>query len=284
MIRQKSFEKDGAALYLVATPIGNLEEMTPRAVSVLKEADVIAAEDTRNTGKLLKHFEIGTKMIAYHLFNEEESAEGIIKLLKEGKKVAVVSDAGYPLLSDPGQTVTNKASECGFPVVVVNGPNACLSALVGSGLPAQPFTFYGFLGSKKSERVKALKKLEKHEETLVFYEAPHRIGKMLEDCLEVLGDRRMCLARELTKIHEEFIRGTVSEVLEIADGLKGEMVVVMEGYRPEEETLKSEDWMTVIENYIAAGESKSSAIRKTAERFGISKNEIYKEYFNEDHE
>ena len=284
MTRQKSFETGKASLYLVATPIGNLEEMTPRAVETLKNADIIAAEDTRNTGKLLKHFGITTKMIAYHLFNEGESSDGIVKLLREGKNVALVSDAGYPLMSDPGQTVTVKAIEEGFPVITVNGPNAGISALVASGLPAEPFTFYGFPGSKKGDRIRVFTKLKEREETLVFYEAPHRIGKMLEDALSVFGDRKMCLARELTKLHEEYLRGTISEVLEAAGSLKGEMVVVIEGYHPKEEEVPAEDWRAEIRALIGQGESKSAAIRKTAEKYGMSKNELYRKYFTEEHE
>ena len=281
MQRQKSFQSNQATLYLVATPIGNLSEFSPRAIETLNQVDVIAAEDTRNTGTLLAKFAIKTPMSTYHLFNEADSAQGIIELLNKGESVAIVSDAGYPLVSDPGQTLVNLAIENDLPVVVINGPSACLTALVASGLPVQPFTFYGFLDAKDTQRVKQLEKLKKHEETLIFYEAPHRIERMLKDVLMVLGDRKICVARELTKKFEEYLRGNVSEILEVIGECKGEMVVVVQGYNPEEQPVISMmEMMNTVDEYIKDGMTTSEAIKKAAKDYGVSKNEIYHQYFS----
>lgn len=279
MNRQKSFDEDRPTLFLVATPIGNLDEFTPRAIEVLRSVDIIAAEDTRNTMKLLSHFDIHTRMIAHHQHNEHASAQGLLKLLQEGNSVAVVSDAGYPLISDPGATITQLVIEAGFPVVPISGPNAMLNALVASGLSAQPFLFYGFLKPQEKEQVKELLLLKEYPLTLVFYEAPHRIKKTLERIYTVLGNRRICLARELTKRHEEFIRGTVSEVLEICDECKGEMVLVIEGNKEEKEpTQDMPEIQSQINRYIEGGLTSKEAIKKVAKEYGISKNELYKEY------
>lgn len=279
MNRQKSFDEDRPTLFLVATPIGNLDEFTPRAIEVLQSVDIIAAEDTRNTMKLLSHFDIHTRMIAHHQHNEHASAQGLLKLLQEGNSVAVVSDAGYPLISDPGATITQLVIEAGFPVVPISGPNAMLNALVASGLSAQPFLFYGFLKPQEKEQVKELLLLKEYPLTLVFYEAPHRIKKTLERIYTVLGNRRICLARELTKRHEEFIRGTVLEVLEICDECKGEMVLVVEGNKEEKEpTQDMPEIQSQINRYIEGGLTSKEAIKKVAKEYGISKNELYKEY------
>lgn len=279
MNRQKSFDEDRPTLFLVATPIGNLDEFTPRAIEVLRSVDIIAAEDTRNTMKLLSHFDIHTRMIAHHQHNEHASAQGLLKLLQEGNSVAVVSDAGYPLISDPGATITQLVIEAGFPVVPISGPNAMLNALVASGLSAQPFLFYGFLKPQEKEQVKELLLLKEYPLTLVFYEAPHRIKKTLERIYTVLGNRRICLARELTKRHEEFIRGTVLEVLEICDECKGEMVLVIEGNKEEKEpTQDMPEIQSQINRYIEGGLTSKEAIKKVAKEYGISKNELYKEY------
>ena len=280
MIRQKSFENENPTLYLVATPIGNLAEMTPRAIEVLREVDIIAAEDTRNTMKLLSHFEISTRCIAHHMHNEYESAKGLLQLLDEGKNVAVVSDAGYPLVSDPGQVVVNMVVEAGYNVVPISGANAALNALVASGLPAQPFMFVGFIKGNESEKRKECLEISKIKQTMIFYEAPHRIKKTLEMFLEVFGNRQVCLAREITKKHEEFIRGTLSEVIEICDELKGEMVIVMEGASDDvlTEDLPFSVINEKIQNYIREGFSTKEAIKKVAKDHGLSKNELYKQF------
>ena len=279
MIRQKSFEK--ATLYVVATPIGNLEEMTPRAIHVLESVDVIAAEDTRNTLKLLNYFGIRTRLIAHHQHNEEQSANGLLELLRQGKNVAVVSDAGYPLISDPGSVVVKKVMEEGFNVVPISGSNAMLNALVASGMNTRHFLFYGFLKAQEKERIRELHELKYYPFTIVFYEAPHRIEKMLKSCLEVLGNRQICLARELTKKHEEFIRGTIEEVLEIVDDIKGEMVVVIEGCSEEKNPGEDQASPLVheqIKTYIDGGLTTNEAIKRVAKELGLSKNDLYKEY------
>lgn len=278
MNRQKSFENGKVTLYLVATPIGNLKELSPRAIEVLNEVDVVAAEDTRNTMKLLTHFQIKTRCIAHHLHNEKESANGLIKMLEEGMNIALVSDAGYPLLSDPGQYVVNKVIDAGYNVVPISGANAALNALVASGLPAQPFLFYGFLGNSEKERLQALHEIKSYPQTIILYEAPHRIEKMLTSCLEILGNRKICLARELTKKHEEFIRGTIQEVLDIVDTIKGEMVIVVEGNTEEKESVSIGQLSGIIDNYMEEGLTSKEAIKKVAKEYGVSKNDLYKEF------
>lgn len=281
MIRQKSFENEKATLYVVATPIGNLEEMTPRALHILESVDVIAAEDTRNTLKLLNYFGIRTRLIAHHQHNEEQSANGLLELLRQGKNVAVVSDAGYPLISDPGSVVAKKVMEEGFNVVPISGSNAMLNALVASGMNTRHFLFYGFLKAQEKERIRELHELKYYPFTIVFYEAPHRIEKMLKSCLEVFGNRQICLARELTKKNEEFIRGTIEEVLEIVDDIKGEMVVVIEGCSEEKKPGEDQASPLVheqIKTYIDGGLTTNEAIKRVAKELGLSKNDLYKEY------
>lgn len=276
MNRQKSFENEQSTLYLVPTPIGNLSEMSPRAVEVLNSVDVIACEDTRTSGTLLKHFDIHAKLIACHNFNEENSAKGILSLLEEGKNVALISDAGYPLINDPGQRVVSDVTEHGFNVVPVSGPSAFLNALVASGLVAQPFLFVGFLPQGNGDRKKNLMEYRDYPMTMIFYEAPHRIDRMLRTCLEVLGDRKCTLARELTKKHEEFIRGTISEVLSIVDEIRGEMVIVVEGKQEsEQDRPQQEDILSMVNARIQEGMSTKDAIRSVAQAAGLSKNEVY---------
>ena len=270
MQRTMSFTKECPTLYLVATPIGNLEELTPRAIEVLNNVDVIAAEDTRNTVKLLSHFNIKTHLIAHHEFNEQQSSLGILDLLRDGKNVALVSDAGYPCISDPGALLVKKVSEEGYPVVPINGANACLSALVASGIAPQPFMFYGFLDAKDSVRQKQLYDLVNYPYTIVFYESPHRISKTLNSILDVFGNRNMCLARELTKLHEEFIRGSVAEIIEIADTLKGEMVLVVEGYKEKEKPVTMNMLESKVNEYIKNGMSAKDAIKAVAKEFDVS--------------
>lgn len=276
MNRQKSFENEMPTLYLVPTPIGNLNEMNPRAIEILNKVDVIACEDTRTSGSLLKYFDIHNRLIAYHNFNEESSANGILELLRDGKNIALISDAGYPLINDPGQKIVTLATSEGFNVVPVSGSSAFLNALVASGLVAQPFIFIGFLPQSHSDRVKKLKEYENYPMTMIFYEAPHRIEKCLKDCMEVFGDRKMTLARELTKMHEEFLRGSISEILEVINELRGEMVIVMDGNH--EDKSKAIDMNTIIEMVNASvenGMSTKDAIKDAAKKTGISKNRIY---------
>ncbi|MBF1114281.1 MAG: 16S rRNA (cytidine(1402)-2'-O)-methyltransferase [Solobacterium sp.] len=276
MNRQKSFENEKPTLYLVPTPIGNLNEMTPRAIDILNSVDVIACEDTRNSGQLLKHFGISKRLIAYQNFNEASSTKGIINLLSQGSNVALISDAGYPLINDPGQRVVSEVTALEYNVVPISGCSAFLNALVASGLIAQPFIFIGFLPPSTHDCVKKLRLYQSYPMTLIMYEAPHRIEKMLQSCLDVLGDRHICIARELTKVHEEFIRGTISEILPIASELKGEMVVVIEGNQDDyEKDIDMGQILNMVNTSIESGMSTSAAIKEVAKQTGISKNQIY---------
>lgn len=276
--RQKSFGNTNPTLYLVATPIGNLSEVSYRVVATLKEVDYIAAEDTRVTIKLLNHYEITTKLISHHEHNLNTAINKIISLLEEGKNIALVSDAGYPAISDPGYELVQATIEKNVNVVVINGPNAALGALVVSGIAPQPFLFYGFLDHKDKIKRKQLEKLKKYEETIVLYESPHRIRKTLELMLLIIGDRKISLARELTKKHEEIIRGTISEVLTIVDDLKGEMVIVVSG---NSELKESEFNNTVLEHVnelIELGLSSKEAIKEVAKIRNLKKSDVYNEY------
>lgn len=274
----KSFDEAKPTLYLVPTPIGNLQEITQRAMDVLKDVDVIAAEDTRNTKKLLMAYGIQKPLISHHEHNQATSIPVILDYLKDGKSVAVVSDAGYPLVSDPGANLVKEVINNDFAVVSLSGANAAMNALVASGLSCVHYLFYGFLENKSSKRKKQLEELKEFPYTLIFYEAPHRIESMLQDVLEVLGDRNMCLARELTKLHEEYIRGTVSEVKQVAKDKKGEMVVIIEGKPIEEESFDMDTAIEKVDEYIKQGLKTKEAIKKAATELGCSKNELYDEY------
>ncbi len=274
--RQKSFQnEDGPALYLVPTPIGNLQEVSPRMLDILTKADVIACEDTRNSGILLKNLNIKKPLITHHEFNQEASIPGILNLLEEGRKVAVISDAGYPLISDPGNRLVRAVIEQDYPVISISGPNAALDALVASGLETSRYLFYGFLDAKSAKRKKQLASLKDLPFTLIFYEAPHRIEETLADLLEVFGDRKMCLARELTKRYEEYLRGTVSEILPEAGLLKGEMVIVIEGAGKEDLQISMEKALEMMKERIDQGMKARAAAKKVSEISRISRNELY---------
>lgn len=283
MKRQQSFINEKPTLYLVATPIGNLDEMTPRAIDILKNVDIIAAEDTRNTMKLLSKFDIHTKLISHHEHNQKESSVGLLNLLEQGKSVAIVSDAGYPLFSDPGQQVVELVIASGYNVVPISGANAMMNALVASGLSVQPVTFIGFLDTNQKESLQQLQEYKYLKHTLVLYEAPHRLSKTVKKCLDVLGNRKVCLARELTKKYEEFVRCTLEELLTVSDDLKGEMVLVIEGNQEETEIVVDfKDVTLLINHYIETGISTNEAIKRVAKEMGISKNEVYRQYHLED--
>lgn len=276
MKRTQSFNNDQKTLYIVATPIGNLSEMTPRAIEVLSSVDIIAVEDTRVTGKLLKHFDIDKKMIIHHKHNENKSSDGIIDLLKEGHDVALVSDAGYPLISDPGHSVVSKAIFHDFNVVPISGSSAVLNALVASGLPTDAFSFIGFLPLKKSEIKEKLEEIESRQDTLIFYEAPHRINVTLQNIFDVFGERYVVIAREMTKRYEEFIRGNLSEVIQELPDLKGEIVIVMEGKKIVDEQFLDVDLINMVNLEIAAGKSRSEAIKDVAKLTKVKRNDLYK--------
>lgn len=279
MNRQKSFENDKPTLYLVATPIGNLNELTYRAVEILKEVRYIAAEDTRNTIKLLNKFEISNKLISHHEHNLTSSIPKIIDFLKNEGNVALVSDAGYPAISDPGYELVKVAIENDINVVPISGANACLNALVVSGIAPQPFLFYGFLDHQDKKKKKELEELKKYKETIVFYESPHRIKKTLQLMLNVFGNRNIALARELTKLHEEINRGTIDEILEVVDTMKGEMVLVVEGAKfVKEEVVFEQSIQEHVNEYIEKGMSTKDAIKEVARLRGVSKNTVYQDY------
>lgn len=278
------YEK-GPCLYLVATPIGNLEDITMRAIRILKEADYIAAEDTRNTKKLCNYFEIDTPLISYHDHNQEVGGEKLLQLLRDGKTIALVSDAGLPAISDPGADIAMKAIQEDFAVVPLPGANAAITALIASGLPTQPFYFHGFLSRYKKERREGLEALRNKQETILFYEAPHRLKEMLKDVQLVLGNRQIVLARELTKKFEEFIRGTVEEALEWANTneVRGEFVVIIEGTQ-EEIVEEAATWEALsIKEHVQQlideqAMSSKEAIKEVSKLRKLSKREVYQEY------
>lgn len=282
MNRQKSFENQAPSLYLVATPIGNLEEITFRAINVLKEVDYIGAEDTRNTIKLLNHYDIKTKLISHHEHNLSQSIPKLINLLLEGNDIALVSDAGYPAISDPGYELVKAAIENNINVIPVSGANACLDALVVSGIAPQPFLFYGFLDHQDKKKRKELEKLKNYRETIVFYESPHRISKTLKLMQDILGDRHIALCREITKKHEEIIRGKISEIISITAELKGEIVIVVSGNNDNDEVnLSPEILITEVDNYVNKGMSVKDAIKEVSKLRKVNKNELYALYHSQ---
>ena len=276
MKRTYSFEHSGATLYLVATPIGNLEDMTYRAIRILKSVSYIYAEDTRNSGVLLKHYDINTPLRSYHEFNKELKDAEIIDLLKSGSDIAIISDAGNPVISDPGYNICVSAIENDIPVTTIPGPCAYISALVSSGIAPMPNTFVGFLDSKKTKRIEALEELKYIDHTLIFYEAPHRILDTLKDMLDVFGDRYICLSRELTKKFEELIRGKISEIISDPNLLKGEMVIVVSGYSNEGED--NINPFEKIDELIRLGYKPNDAIKDVSKMLGLDRRELYKKY------
>ena len=271
--RNKSFDEKGPLLYLVATPIGNLSEMSKRALETLNDMDIIAAEDTRNTRDLLAHFDIKKDYFSLREHNENEASEYIIKILKEGKKVAYVSDAGYPGISDPGYLLVCNCLKNDIKVSTVCGSCAFINALVASGLPTDHFYFHGFLSSKDSEARTELETLKSKKETLIFYESPHRILRTISNIHSVFGDnRRAVIARELTKLNEEYIRGTLAELdRDDYENLKGEMVVLVEGNTSNEE-MTSDEINEKVGYFVNKGLTTKSAIEVVSELYGISKN------------
>ena len=269
-------------LYLVATPIGNLEDFTLRAIRVLKQADLIACEDTRQTQKLLNHYGIDTPTISYHEHNEAGRAAELVEKLARGSRIVLVSDAGTPGISDPGSRLVRLAVERGLPVIPVPGPAAFVTALVASGLPLETFSFRGFLSSKSAARHRELEQVRNSKQTEIFYEAPHRILAALEDALAVLGpDRRIVVARELTKIHEEFLRGTAEQVRDILKSrgeMKGEIVLLI---GPADERTRHAPTVSILERIAQLVREENldekAALKKAAKERGISKSAAYRE-------
>lgn len=270
-------------LYLVPTPIGNLEDMTFRAVRILQEVDMIAAEDTRNTQKLLNHFEIQTKQLSFHEHNTQERLPQLLTLLKSGQNLAQVSDAGMPSISDPGKELVKACIEAGIRVTPLPGPNAALTALIASGLTPQPFYFWGFLPRKPKEQKAVLTQLSLYPTTLMFYESPFRVVKTLEVMQTILGDRDVVLARELTKRYEEFIRGSISSVLAklALRDIKGEFVILVAGADLENKakaTYTEAEIRAQVAEMIETGIKPNAAIKAVAQQVSQPKQAVYKIY------
>ena len=279
-MRTLNYESDRPLIYLMATPIGNLQEVSPRTIEVLSSVDLIACEDTRVTGKLLSLLGIKKDLISLREHNEVSVSNDLIEKIKNGLKVAYVSDAGYPCISDPGSKLVKICLEHEINIAPISGPNAALNALVASGLCEDHFYFHGFLNAKESVRLEELRELVNRKETLIFYEAPHRIQKTLESLYEIFGDRKACLARELTKKHEEFIRCGLKTMSEIdPETLKGEMVIVVEGSNGEEKpVINNTDIVNMVKSMVDSGMSTKDAIKKVSEMTKINKNIVYKVY------
>lgn len=268
-------------LYIVATPIGNLDDITLRAIKNLQEADLIAAEDTRHTLKLLNHLEISKPMISYHRHNEETKSNVLIEKLQEGQNIALVSDAGTPGICDPGEEVIKKCIELGINIVPIPGACAMINSLICSGIDTKEFTFLGFLPLNKKLRKKKLEEIEKANKTIIIYEAPHKLETTLKDLQKVLTqDRKVTLAREITKIHEEFIRGNIDEIIQKAENLKGEIVLIIEGNKEveEENSLNNLNIEEHYKFYEKQGLSKKDIIKKVAKDRNMNKNDVYQQF------
>ena len=275
MKRIKSFDNSHNLLYLIATPIGNLGEFSSRAIEVINEMDLIAAEDTRNTNDLLHKFNIKKPLVSIREHNEVEASLNLIKQIKEGKKIAYMSDAGYPGISDPGYILTKLCLENDIAVSTISGSSAFLNALVRSGLDTSHFYFHGFLSAKENEAKIELEAIKNKRETLIFYESPHRIVKTLKLLLEVLGDRQVSFQRELTKLNEENIIGSLSELVKLDEStLKGEMVIIIEGNKVELETYNDEEIIRLVNELVTKGLSKKDAIEFVSNVTKVRKNHI----------
>lgn len=276
---QNSYQNE-AIVYLIPTPIGNLEDITIRAIEVLKQVDVIFCEDTRVTSLLLNHFNLKKKLYSSHKFNEEKNESKFLSYLEEGKCVGIVSDRGTPIISDPGYILVQTAINHGYAVVGLPGPTAFVPALIMSGLEPQPFYFYGFLHNKDSKRKEEMKQLKNFPHTMIFYEAPHRIAKTLQQMYEILGNRRICIAREISKKFETIYRGTISEILNHVQDMKGEIVLLVAGNKNPDTSFA----ISIIEHvnlYIKEGLSTMDAIKKVSKERGMNKKDVYQAYHNE---
>lgn len=272
-------------LYLVATPIGNLDDITLRALKILKEVDIIAAEDTRHTLKLLNHFEISKPLISYYKQTEKHKGEVILSKLLDDKNVALVSDAGTPVISDPGEEIVKLAIKNGIKIIPIPGTCACITSIIASGLPASSFSFFGFLPVNNNEKINKLKEIKDYNTTLIFYEAPHKLINTLNAIREVFGERDIVLCRELTKIHEEFIRGSISDILENYTNPRGEFVIIVQGCNKKVnfqlDLLNELSLNQHYEYYSKKGLNKKEIIKQIAKDRNVSKNEIYKYFFND---
>ena len=274
---QKSYN-DTPSLYLIPTPIGNMEDITIRALNVLKTVDEVLCEDTRDTGILLSHFDIKKKLVSCHEFNEDKMIDYVVSQLKKGYNLGLVTDQGTPIISDPGFIVSRGVIEAGFNVISLPGATAFVPALTSSGIDPSPFLFYGFLNAKNSKQIEELNSLKDLKYTFILYESVHRLKSTLENMLEVLGDRRIALCRELSKLYEEYIRGTISEIIPLADSLKGEFVIVVEGNK----TVVDYSNLDVVQHVslYLSDMSEMDAIKRVAKERGVAKSVIYQEYHN----
>ena len=268
-------------LYLIATPIGNLEDITLRAINTLKEVDIIAAEDTRHSLKLLNHLNISKPLISYHRHNEDVKTKELIALLSQGKNVGLITDAGTPGISDPGEEVVKQAIENDINIIPIPGACAAINALISSGMSTKEFIFYGFLPLNKKLREEKFEDIKRQNKTIIIYEAPHKLETTLKDLQKVLTqDRKVTLAREITKIHEEFIRGNIDEIMQKAENLKGEIVLIIEGNKEVEEE-NSLNNLTIEEHYKfyeEQGLSKKDIIKKVAKDRNMNKNDVYQQF------
>lgn len=272
---QKSYD-DSPSLYLVPTPIGNMEDITIRSLNVLKSVDIILCEDTRESSKLLRYYDINKKLMSCHEYNEDSIKNTVVKLLKDGNNIALITDQGSPVISDPGFIVAKEVISSGYNVISLPGSTAFVPALSSSGLNPSPFLFYGFLNAKSSKQKKELEKLKNYDFSIIFYEAPHRIKNTLANMLEVLGDRKICIGREISKRFEEYHRDNISNLIDICDSFKGEMVIICEGNY---NTALYND-LSIIDhvNLYAKDMSVNEAIKLVAKERNIAKSIVYKEY------
>ena len=279
MKRSKSFDGQRPTLYLIATPIGNLKEMSPRALETISEMDIIAAEDTRNAFSLLANFGIKKELFSLREHNEVEASKHLLEKINAGKKVAYMSDAGYPGISDPGYILVKEMIRNDVNVSTISGSCAFINALVASGLDTKHFYFYGFLPAKENEAKEEILSLKDRRETLIFYEAPHRINKTLNLLRDGLDNRNICLSRELTKLNEEYIRGSLDELVEIDEStIKGEIVLIVEGNK-EENTVDNDKIVARVAYFVELGLSQKDAINVVSEEFGVNKNYVKKLVF-----
>mgnify|MGYP004503435383 FL=1 len=273
---QKSYKNENA-LYLIPTPIGNLDDITIRSLKLLREVDILLCEDTRVTGSLLKKYDIKQKLISCHEYNEDSIKYDVVKYIQDGLKVGLVTDQGTPIISDPGFRVVQEVIDNGYSVIGLPGATAFVPALISSGIAPSKFLFYGFLNSKNSKQKQELESLKLYPYTMIFYEAPHRIINTLENMKKIFGNRHISLSREISKLYEEIYRGTIDEVLENFDKLKGEFVLIVEG-NTEQVDFSDIDIISHVKLYLDDGLSEMDAFKKVAKERGISKSIVYKEY------
>ena len=275
---QKSYN-DTPSLYLIPTPIGNLDDITVRSLNTLKTVDVILCEDTRDTGLLLSHYDIKKRLVSCHEYNEDKIIDNVVSMLKYGLNIGLVTDQGTPIISDPGYIIARGVIEAGYNVISLPGATAFVPALTMSGIEPSPFMFYGFLNSKNSKQIEELKSLKDYKYTIIFYEAVHRMKSTLENMLDVFGDRNIAVCRELSKIHEEVCRDKISNIIPLVDSMKGEFVIVVEGNKDVVD-YSNLDVLEHVKMYVDDGMSEMDAIKKVAKERGVAKSVIYNEYHN----